>query len=250
MNYFLRITILSLFIISSSQAQVNITAESGAAFNGYNDVQYPNGDTDRGSRFSLTDDFEPTQLAIYARFELSWTISQKHTIELTAAPLAFEYEKSNPRPIEFGDNIYGANTADITARYEFNTYRASYRYRFIDTDKWQLAAGATVLIRDARIAVSDDNTNDETTNLGAVPLLSFDVQYNCSEHLDFLLKGDALAAPQGRAEDVLLGLRYHFIPEKLKLRAGYRIIEGGADNSQVYNFSLIHFASVGLSYQF
>ena len=32
--------------------------------------------------------------------------------------------------------------------------------------------------------------------------------------------------------------------------AGYRIIEGGADVDQVYNFSLLHFASAGLSVNF
>ncbi|MBK7711757.1 MAG: hypothetical protein IPJ37_13005 [Bacteroidales bacterium] len=30
------------------------------------------------------------------------------------------------------------------------------------------------------------------------------------------------------------------------LRAGYRILEGGADNDEVYNFALFHYASVGL----
>jgi hypothetical protein len=43
-----------------------------------------------------------------------------------------------------------------------------------------------------------------------------------------------------------VGLRSKLIKDNLKLRTGYRIIEGGADVEQVYNFSLIHFASIGL----
>jgi len=65
-----------------------------------------------------------------------------------------------------------------------------------------------------------------------------------------LLKGDALVGTVGRAEDILIGGQYQFNDSNLSARAGYRIIEGGADIAQVYNFSLIHFASVGLQYSF
>ncbi|MFZ1845950.1 MAG: hypothetical protein WAU12_03520, partial [Saprospiraceae bacterium] len=62
-------------------------------------------------------------------------------------------------------------------------------------------------------------------------------------------EGDALAAPQGRAEDVLLAVTYKF-SDNLMTHLGYRILEGGADNDEVYNFSLIHYASVGVLYKF
>jgi hypothetical protein len=29
-------------------------------------------------------------------------------------------------------------------------------------------------------------------------------------------------------------------------RLGYRILEGGADNREVYNFTLVHFGSAGI----
>jgi hypothetical protein len=64
-----------------------------------------------------------------------------------------------------------------------------------------------------------------------------------------LLDGDALAAPQGRAEDVQIAVTYK-VSENLQVRAGYRILEGGADNDGVYNFVLFHYASIGLSYTF
>jgi len=64
-----------------------------------------------------------------------------------------------------------------------------------------------------------------------------------------LLDGDALAAPQGRAEDVLIAATYK-LSDGFGIRAGYRILEGGADNDEVYNFSLFHYASVGITYTF
>ena len=50
--------------------------------------------------------------------------------------------------------------------------------------------------------------------------------------------GDALAAPQGRAEDVLLA-PYVDLSERVRFRIGYRLLEGGADNDEVYNFALV-----------
>ena len=64
-----------------------------------------------------------------------------------------------------------------------------------------------------------------------------------------MFEGDALAAPQGRAEDILLAASFT-LTEKLKVRAGYRILEGGAENNVVYNFALINYASFGVSYSF
>ncbi|NLE06337.1 MAG: hypothetical protein GX638_16250 [Crenarchaeota archaeon] len=40
------------------------------------------------------------------------------------------------------------------------------------------------------------------------------------------------------------------ITDQLKIRGGYRMLEGGADNDEVYTFSLFHYAVLGLSYSF
>lgn len=37
---------------------------------------------------------------------------------------------------------------------------------------------------------------------------------------------------------------------KINFRAGYRILEGGADNDEVYNYALFHYLSAGLSFRF
>jgi len=72
-----------------------------------------------------------------------------------------------------------------------------------------------------------------------VPLISVIAQWQPTEQFSLVLDGDALAAPQGRSEDVLLAVTYK-ATNRLAFRAGYRILEGGADNETVYTFSLFH----------
>ena len=134
--------------------------------------------------------------------------------------------------------------------YEFNTYRAGYRYRFVQKPKLIFDVGLSLLVRDARIAISQNDLTADDTDLGFVPLISFNLNYSATEKLSLLLKGDALVGPQGRAEDIFGGILYDIIPDDLELKLGYRFIEGGADVDQVYNFAYIHFADIGLVYTF
>ncbi len=55
----------------------------------------------------------------------------------------------------------------------------------------------------------------------------------------------AQAAKQGRAEDVLIAATFKF-SDHFVIKAGYRILEGGADSDEVYNFALFHYGSLGL----
>ena len=73
--------------------------------------------------------------------------------------------------------------------------------------------------------------------------------FRTGDDFGFLFEGDALAAKQGRAVDVLLAASYR-LTNQIGIRAGYRILEGGADNDEVYNFALLHYLSVGLSFKF
>ena len=47
-----------------------------------------------------------------------------------------------------------------------------------------------------------------------------------------------------RAEDIFVGLGYLVRPQ-FTLKAGYRILEGGADVDSVYNFALVHYLCLG-----
>jgi predicted porin len=61
--------------------------------------------------------------------------------------------------------------------------------------------------------------------------------------------GDFIAASKGRAIDLSLSGRYRF-SENLQLNIGYRLLEGGANGTNRYNFVQLHFVFVGLNYTF
>lgn len=54
---------------------------------------------------------------------------------------------------------------------------------------------------------------------------------------------------QARAEDALLAV-VRDIGASTKLFAGYLILEGGADNDEVYTFSLFHYFVCGVEARF
>ncbi len=87
-------------------------------------------------------------------------------------------------------------------------------------------------------------------NIGFVPLVNVRVAWRLNNGaFGLLLDADALAAPQGRAEDVLLAATWTPRPG-VELRVGSRTLEGGADNDQVYSFAWFHYAvaAVGLTF--
>lgn len=241
----LLLSLLFLTMPLVSEAQFRLSLESGATFSQYNDVRVPNTEMSTGTLFSLQDDFNP-QTSGFIRVEMSYLIANRHMVELTAVPLKLDYSNAQIGEIDFAETIFSGDGID--GSYQFNTYRASYRYRLVDNPRFVFDLGASLLIRDARIALMQNDLEAEDTDLGFVPLLSFNLEYEAGSKLDLMLKGDALVGPQGRAEDIFGGILYQLWDEKWQAKAGYRFIEGGADVEQVYNFAFIHFASLGLVY--
>lgn len=216
-----------------------LDVEAGMAFPGYNDVQVPNDDT--GTRFSLTDALDVDPEFIYRiRGGLE---TGKHTFYAFAAPLTLEGSGVLEEEIEFGGETF-AQGSDVTGLYRFDSYRLTWRYLLVDNTDIRFSGGFSAKIRDAEIRLESGSLSANTTNTGFVPLLSFDLRWKPACRLGAVLEGDALVGPQGRAEDVFLGLIYK-AGDRLDLRAGYRIIEGGADVESVYNFTLVNFVTAG-----
>ncbi|NLP05432.1 hypothetical protein GX411_05745 [Candidatus Fermentibacteria bacterium] len=218
-----------------------LDAEAGMAFSNYNDVRIPG---DSGTEFSLTEDFE-TDPAIAVRLRIGRTLGERHHVSLFAAPLRFEAGGAAGEDISYNGTVFPAGT-DISASYRFDSYRFTYRYDLVRNGRLTAAAGFTVKVRDAAIHLEGGGLESTKSNTGLVPLVSFSLDWAATGKLHLLLDGDALAAPQGRAEDVFLGAGWAFDPGTV-LRAGYRILEGGADNDEVYNFTMVSFAALGFS---
>jgi hypothetical protein len=235
---------MSALIPQPAGAAVTIDLETGAAFAGYNDVRIP-GTT--GTEFSLTRDLESDPAAFF-RARLSYKFGQRHTLSLLVAPLRLKADGRIDRDILFEDEHFPAGS-DLRATYRFDSYRLTYRYRLYRSETVQFGLGLTAKIRDAAISVESDSLRAEKTNTGFVPLINFRLTWDFAPPVGLLLEGDALAAPQGRAEDVLLALHYRPIP-RLAIKAGYRILEGGADVDEVYNFALVNYLVIGGSVSF
>jgi len=231
-------------VTSLVNAQAFIDIESGAVFTGYNNVRIPG---DVGTLFSLKTDLnaEPNP---FIRVRAGYTINSRHTISLLYAPLIVRSSGSSNKQIDFEGVTFLINTP-LNASYKFNSYRITYRYDIVKKSKIEFGLGFTAKIRDAEIALNSEGSSASKKNIGFVPIINFRLNWKMNDKIGVLFEGDALAAPQGRAEDVLLAGTYK-LSDQLLVRFGYRILEGGADNDEVYNFALFHYASFGASFTF
>jgi hypothetical protein len=229
------LTILALPVYS----KVELDIETGGVFSGYNDVRIPGNE---GTLFSLSKELETNPLIFY-RIRLFYDFNARHHVGVLFAPLVINSTGQLDRDIIFVDKTFPANTP-LETTYQFNSYRLIYRYDFLRKEKIELGMGLTAKIRDAKIAVKGNGIEAEKTNVGFVPIVHFRLLWKMCPTFAFLLDGDALAAPQGRAEDIFAGMKMK-ISDRFDLKLGYRIIEGGADGKEVYTFTLLNYASIG-----
>jgi hypothetical protein len=222
-------------------AQWRFDIEAGIAWNGYNDVQIP-GTT--GTFFSLSEELKADPApVIRLRTFYSWT--ERSSLSFLAAPLRIHSRGLLNRPILFGAAVFPANT-QLTSRFQFDSYRLTYAYIFHKSEAIVLAIGGTAKIRSASIRVESSGQSSEKPDLGFVPLVNFHFLWRMDRNVSLLFEGDALAAPQGRAEDVLLALQYAASPG-MHIRLGYRLLEGGADASSVYTFTWVNYVTAGMT---
>ena len=215
-----------------------IEAETGSAFSSYNDVAIPG---DSGTRFSIQD--LDNNSSLFLRLKTTWEINRDHALSFTFAPLRLDATGLAPKVIDFFGHTFAAGDP-LQADYRFDTYRLTWRYTLVDNPEFIAKLGLTGLIRDAAIRLHTATDSSERKNTGFVPLVSFSLQWFVGDGLSLLIDGDALAAPQGRAEDILLALQYN-LEGKYFFRAGWRFIEGGSDNDSVYTFAWINMITFG-----
>lgn len=244
--FFSKIPFLLFFLPLLAQAQLRFDLESGAVLGTrYNEVRIPNVG---GTRFDLGKDLE-AKPKVYFRARLGYTLGERHTISALYAPLFVNYSGRLTRDLNFNGVVFGprqfGNPELVNARYQFNSYRLTYRYDFIRNAKLRLGLGFTGKIRDADIRLRSERSETHYANVGFVPLLNLVATWQPTPKLLVLLEADALGAKQGRAEDVFLGLGYQLNPF-VALKGGYRVVEGGADTDEIYNFTWINYAALGL----
>ncbi len=185
---------------------------------------------------------------IFYRVRLNYKFGKKHNLSILYAPLTINAEGKFDKDVKFQDLTFASNT-DIEGTYTFNSYRLTYRYDLYLGKTVEFGLGLTAKIRDAEIVLKNNLQESTNDDLGFVPLINFRFFLKLNNQFGFLLAGDALAAPQGRAEDILAAITYS-ASNKFRIKVGYRILEGGADNDSVYTFSLFNYFALGVIYQF
>lgn len=225
-------------------AQWSIDAESKFAFQGYNDVRIPGAG---GTEFNFNGDFELQGPVIPFRVRAGYTFGEKNHIFGLYAPLTLNYEGPAPFDINFENSMFPEG-AFVEGLYRFNSYRLTYRRDVLLTDDWTIGIGFTAKIRDARVQLTTEGTTDRKDDVGFVPLLHVYAAYH-TEKWRLYVEGDGLAGGPGRAFDFFVGARYS-LGRGVDLKGGYRILEGGADTDEVFNFTLVNFAVVGVFWEF
>jgi hypothetical protein len=238
------LSILMAFFAVPLFSQIELDVETGVIFSGYNDVRIPG---NSGTLFSLSEELEADPGFFY-RIRVFYAFNARHHLGALFAPLSVHSTGQLNRNVIFQGKTFSANTP-LETTYQFNSYRLIYRYDVLRKDNIELGIGFTAKIRDAKIAVKGNGIESEKANVGFVPILHTRLFWKFSQTFAFLLDGDALAAPQGRAEDVLAALTVK-TSDRIELKLGYRLLEGGADNDEVYNFALIHYATIGAIFRF
>lgn len=233
----------ALLLSGSARAQYYLDAETGSAWAGHNTVKIP---LKGGSRFSLTDDLR-SGAEPYLRIRVGRKFG-KSDLSFLAAPLTLRSKGTFNRAVTFNGEVFAAGLP-TEAVYRFNSYRVKYLYEFHKSGRLSLRWGGALKLRHAGITLTNSSVSSESKNTGFVPLAAFSAQYAFSPGYLLDLDVEALGAPQGRAEDVMLAISRQLRPG-MRLRAGYRFLEGGSGAGEVYTFAWLHYLLAGFTWEF
>lgn len=226
------------FANSDKEWTLNFDAQS--VWMSKNQISVPNGAT----RFSFRD-LTGTGSKSAFRGELVYRPGGKATEwRLLVAPLSYSGSGTLAAPVSFQGQVFASSTT-TQGTYKFNSYRLTWRREF--SPGWSF--GATLKVRDARIALKQGATTASESNVGLVPLLHLSGRRELGGGFTANLDIDAAWAKQGRAVDLGLALGYKVNPD-VEIRLAARVLEGGADVPKVYNFSQFNYLSFGTSVRF
>ena len=227
----------------TSNAQPFVNLESGGCHTGMNDIRNGN----NGTLFSLKNDFQ-TPISPFLRLRVGYLSNEKNHFSFLFAPLRIVITETIENDILFDGKTFKANLP-IEAIYKFNSYRFTYNRRILSKDNFKFGLGLSLKIRDAGVSLKNTDYLSETFSIGFVPLINLLANWDISQKMgvDFFVEG--IAASKGRAIDLSLSGRYGFT-KNLQGNIGYRLLEGGANGTNRYNFIQLHFFFASLNYSF
>jgi hypothetical protein len=207
---FLFLSGYALFPGSSAEAQsrptFEIELEAGLVWQTRNNIQIPNNRS--GTRFSLLDLAGEGPWPA-GRLFLTWNINGRHGLRVLLAPLSITKTGFLAGPVSFSGSDFQAGVP-VEGTYRFNSWRISYRYRFLERQALNLWIGFSAKLRDAKIELRQGATTARDTDLGFVPLLHLSADWGISGGGHLMFDFDGLAGGPGRAFDIALKLGHDF----------------------------------------
>jgi hypothetical protein len=226
--------------VMAAQDRFALELEAGPVWQLRNDFGVPG---DSGTLVRLDSD----ERSFNGRLTFIWNAGERWSVRVLATPLSTETTFTPDEDVSFdGENFESG--APVEVDYTFDSYRVGGFYRFPSSGRLSFRAGATLKLRDAEIALRNDARSASKTNTGVVPLLYGGVRWTISDRVAVDLDADAAAASQGRAEDVAIRVEGK-ISERMTIYSGGRVLDGGADNDEVYSFATFGYLIAGVRWQ-
>ncbi|MCZ8253281.1 MAG: hypothetical protein O9318_12490 [Hylemonella sp.] len=164
------------------------------------------------------------------------------------APLTFEGSATLDQTVVYEGRTF-AGAPETRASYRFDTYRLTWRRAVIQSAETTVRLGVTGLVRDAAISLSQAGVSASRSNTGLVPLLHGSLERRLGSRISLIGDVDALGSGQGYAVDLSLRAQY-VLDTRWAVSAGYRMLDGGADNDTLYNFARIEWLTLGVRRSF
>lgn len=224
--------------------EFDLQLEGGPVWFSQNEVRIPGAGGTTFDMLDLTGDGPDP----YIRFHATYGFNRRHALRLTIAPLETTGTGNLDKPVTFRNDVFSAGVP-TKGSYQFNTYRLTYRWMFNEGKRWRWGVGAAALIRDAEITLEQDSRRQTKDDLGLVPLLHFFGACEVNAQVSLLVDIEGAWSPMGRAIDAAFQTQYEF-DSGWYASAGYRTLEGGADNDEVYTFAWLHYALVMVGRRF
>ncbi|MFZ9709513.1 MAG: hypothetical protein ACO3CV_07705 [Steroidobacteraceae bacterium] len=234
----LAVALLCATAAAAEGTRFSVDLEALSAWQGRNDVEVPNDGS--ATRFAL-DGLTGRGPYVTPRLQLSGTLAPRHEWRVLLAPLSITEDGQSVRPISFQGQTFAAGS--VNAHYRFDSWRATWRYLWINREDLRVKIGFTAKVRDASIRLRQGSRSASKDNTGFVPLLHASIERPLSGKWGLEADIDALGGGPGYAVDA--GARLvRQIDDEWSVQAGWRFLDGGADNDEVYAFA--RFTSVGL----
>ncbi len=230
-----------------------LDSETGPARIFQNDNRYGEG----GTEFSADDVNQRDQLLVSKRVSLEARLGERHGLILLWAPLDVTTRATLERDLDFKGTLFTQGEV-IDSRYLFEGYRGSYLYRLIAREKLEWDVGASLQVRNARVALGtvSGSRYAAESDIGLVFAVKTRLLYRTNWRAWAALEADGSSSfglvpgVSGALYDVALTLGMPLTQQSEEVSAflRLRLVGGGADveRRDVYNWGNFGFALAGV----